>query len=144
MNYNEIESYLTVGSTKSLCVDRKLSIKYQGFVRDLTIVDKLKVSIEYNTYGYNEGGLTIILLYNSQEKLIDSLEKFIGTTMDEWENITRSGFYPDSPSNIDFELSCKILKADLSNKCVDIPKGWADMKVLGNYWSDIYEGKIAP
>lgn len=143
MDIKEVENYLANSSTKSLCVDRKLSDKYYGFVRDLTIVDKLKVSVEYNTYGYDEGGLTIILLYSTQEELIESLEKYIGAAMDDWDNINCSGFYPDSPGDVDFESSGKVIKTDLSNRCLDIPKGWSDIEVLGNYWLGIYEGKIA-
>ena len=144
MNITEIGKYLTSGSTKSVCVSRKLSDRYQGFVRDLTIHENCMVSIEYNTYGYDEGGLTILMHYASQEALIESLEKYIGANLDDWDNVSRSGFYPSSPGgDVDFDSSGKCLKQDLFNKTLDIPQNWESMDVLGDYWIGIYEGKTA-
>ncbi len=142
MDINEVNRYLNTGSTKSICVDRRLSNKYIGFVRDVIILENCRVNLEFNTYGYDEGGLEVEFTYDNFNELINSLEVFIEKEIADWNNVNRTGYYPNSPGIINVEFYAELIKKDLASKCISIPTGWSDMEVLGPYWSSIYEGSL--
>jgi len=142
MNVNEVISYIKTGSTKSVCVDRRLLDRYPGIVRDIVIKGNNRLHLEFNTYGYDEGGLIIELLYEDFDALISALEKYLHSNIIEWDNITKSGFYPKIMDGVDYDLSGRHLKQELRNDLIDIPSGWNKKVVLPDYWADIASGKI--
>ncbi|GLS24783.1 hypothetical protein [Marinibactrum halimedae] len=142
MNINEIENYLNSGSTKSICIDRRLSDTYEGFVRDLVIKRDQTLSVEYNTYGYDEGGLVLLLKYENFELLIKSIECYLGLKLTEWMNVNKSGYYPDNPKIVDFDVSGRLLKQHLFDHEIDFPKGWMNMELPSDYWAGIYNRRI--
>lgn len=138
MNSDEINRYLDVGASRSICVDRRLSSRYPGMVRDVTIVAPADVLLEFNAYGYDEGGLQIRLRYTDLEVLVSELEKFLGQEIDDWTNFNRSGGYPEQPTPMpDLESAGALLKADLAEDRLELPKGWVDLVIPSPYWKGV-------
>ncbi|MCP4179262.1 MAG: hypothetical protein GY756_15995, partial [bacterium] len=141
-NKDEIVRYLKAGRTKSVCVDRCLCNTYPGYVRDITIRDQNMINVEFNIYGYNEGGLLIEITYDRFDILLSSVGKYIDKSIDKWKNINKTGWYPTIEQEIDFNDSGIKLELDLAEKKLSLPKGGNQYTIPSDYWRDIAEGKI--
>ncbi len=134
MNIQDIENYLTVSKFKTICIERSLFSYYPGFVRDISIENDNKVIVAFNTYGYDEGGLEIELSYMNINTLSSNLETFLNKLICKWDNITRSGYYPECPEKVNFDLAAQRMLEDLKLDKIKLPEGWVKMKVLPEYW----------
>ena len=134
MTNNEIDSYIKVGSKKSICVDRQLIKKYLGYVRDLIIMNDFILKVEFNTYGYDEGGLIIKVYFNDFDSLIKSAEEYIGSTINDWDNISKTGWYPVLEEEVDFKESGLKLKHDYINEFLYLPKDGVKYEIPDGYW----------
>jgi hypothetical protein len=141
MTKTQILSYLYVGSTRSVCVDCRLTENYPGWVRTITIEGKTKLRVEFDVYGYDEGGLYITIEYTTFKTLIDELEKYLLLKIEQWENVTQSGKYPELQYEVNFQKSAHQLKQDLVNKKLSLPKGGIKYTIQSTYWRNIAEGK---
>ena len=90
--------------------------------------------VAFNTYGYDEGGLEIELSYINIDTLISNLESFLKKSICKWDNITRSGYYPERPEKVNFDLAVQRMLEDLKLDKIKLPEGWVKMKVLPEYW----------
>jgi hypothetical protein len=142
MDKHEIISYIEIGRAKSVCVDRRLLEQYPGFVRDITIMKEMVLKIEFNVFEYDEGGLTIKVYYNDFDKLLSAVEQYTGIPIEHWENISKSGWYPELEREVDFTLSGIKLKHNLIDKTLALPTGGAKYEIPEGYWKDIADGKI--
>ncbi len=107
MTKEEILNYTEVGRTNSVCVNRILLDKYKNIVRDVIIKKDFKVQIEFNTYGYEEGGLVVDVYYENFDSLIYSIEDYFSLEISEWQNINKSGWYPTLEQGKDFSQGSK-------------------------------------
>ena len=142
MNKTEIINYLEAGRTQSVCVHRCLLDKYQGFVREITIMKNNIIKTEFNVYECDEGELRIKAYYKSLDKLINALEDYIGENIENWNNITKSGWYPQLNEEVDFNQSGLELKRDLVNKTLQLPQDAVKYEIPEGYWKDLFDGKI--
>lgn len=142
MDKNEVLKYIEVGSTNSICVDRRLLKRYPGFVRDIIVMKGFVLKIEFNTYGYDEGGLIIKIYYEDNDTLIDSLEKFLKLCIQDWKNISKTNWYPELNEDIDFIKASFKLKQELANDKLPLPSNGIKYEIANGYWRDIADGKI--
>jgi len=139
----KIINYLTVGNTKSICIDKCLTDEYPGYVRETTIMSGNIVRVEFNNYGYDEGGLTIKVYYKDLDELLTAIQEFIGAKIEDWENYNVTGGYPTLEQEVDFESSGKKLKEDLVKKTIKIPLNGCKNEIPEGYWKDIADGKLS-
>lgn len=142
MDKEEIMRYIELGSTKSVCINREMSNLYPGFVVDIIIMNDAIVNVEYNSYGYNEGGLEFKLYYPNYDKLLYELSNYVGKPIEQWENISKSGWYPKLNKSDNFEEAANKLKTDLINNTIWLPNGWIKCEIPEGYWKDLVDGKI--
>lgn len=140
MDIEEIVNYIKMGKAKSICIDRIILNEYSGFVRDLIIMDKMIVKVEFNVYGYDVGGFSIKIYYSDFDLLINSIEDYTGKKVAEWMNVTKNNWYPDLKQKNDFDQSGLKFKRDLAEKKLNLPKGGISYVIPEGYWKDLYEG----
>ena len=97
MNICELVSYIEVGMTKPVVVDRVLLEEYGNYMRVIGFLDKEQILISYFYYDESDEdtGIDINLKYESLDKAIQSIEQFLGVSIDRWENFNRTGNYPE-------------------------------------------------
>lgn len=139
MQIDEILRYLEVSRSKTVTIACDNCEKYLGYVRTITIKRENIVTIEFEVYGYDEGGITYFIQYNNFELLICSLEKYLGKKLEDWENINQTGYYPE-PINCDKEKTTKIIKQDLINDKIKLPDLGNKIWITGGYWKDLHDG----
>jgi len=119
----EIKNYLTISRDKSIVIDNSISDCYMGFVRKITVFKDLSVSIEFNDYGYDEGGIEFEGNFKSLEELCSAMEEYLGSAVDDWINFSATGEYPKEPENIGLirKESRDKLDADIKAASVSLP-----------------------
>jgi hypothetical protein len=132
VNKEEIEKYLKAGRSHSICIDRALSIDFPGFVRTVTIREGIRVSVEYEVHGMDEGGAYYWANFPTLEDAIPVLESFLGKPMESWENFTRTGKYPDKPEGIDASKGHEKLKLAIAGGDATLPPPVFDL--TSSYW----------
>jgi len=137
MNISEIEAYISVGSTNSVCVSKHLLDEYPGLVRSVSIAAGNRVLVEFDTYGYDEGGLLVEFIYGSLSEAIYSIGLYLGAGIEHWENFNRSGNYPSPPGDVDFLSSEALFERNLSMCAVELPTGWLEKRIPSTYWREI-------
>jgi len=95
MNKEEVQSYLNVGNDKEVVVDISTIEELGGMVRTTKITSPSRVSIEFDSWGYDEGGIYFKAEYPDLDKLIPVLEIYLGKDIASWENFTKTGNYPN-------------------------------------------------
>jgi hypothetical protein len=138
----EILSHIHVGRSRSVCVDCSLSENYLGWVRTITIESETELQVEFDVYGYDEGGLYVTIEYSDIDTLINQLEIYFNLKLEQWENFTKSGKYPELKDKVDFEKSGNQLKRDLVDKRLSLPNRGIRYTIKSTYWKNIAEGKI--
>jgi hypothetical protein len=97
MTRTEIERYLNVGKTRGVCVDRTLESQLPGYIRQVSIHRPARVSIEFEPYGHEEGGIGFTARFDVLEQAISFPESYLGRSIEAWENFTATGNYPENP-----------------------------------------------
>lgn len=100
------------------------------------------IKTEFNVYECDEGELRIKAYYKSLDELITALEDYIGENIEGWENITKSGWYPQLNEEVDFNQSGLELKRDLVSKKLILPQNAIKYEVPEGYWKDLSDGKV--
>lgn len=59
MTKEEIQTYVDLGSGHTVCVDIGLAREFPGYVRKVCIHPQNRVSIEFDVYGHDEGGILL-------------------------------------------------------------------------------------
>lgn len=127
MNICELVSYIEVGMTKPVVVDRVLLEEYGNYMRVIGFLNKDQILISYFYYdGSDEDtGIDINLKYESLDKAIQSIEQFLGVSIDGWENFNRTGNYPEPWENC-VENKWNNLVNDIKQGTM-IPKGYNEI-----------------
>ncbi len=139
MTKEEIEAYLNVGKGKEVVVEISVIESLGGMVRTVTIREHCQVRIEFESWGYDEGGIYYIADYSELDSLVIALEQYFGKDISKWKNHTKTGDYPDK---IDVEniSSVQIGKAFRSDSAL-LPK-FGEYTLQGcSYWKSIIENK---
>lgn len=131
MNIDEIKSHCSVGS--GVCVYRKRVKKAQFIVQSIYIYggsnDLYEVQIEFDPMSMLEEGDG--LNYRSKkaelETIVKSLENFIGLSITEWENFTKTGNAPfydsDEITSDHYQKSWDVLTSKYDDGKLLLPEG---------------------
>ncbi|MBJ8554636.1 hypothetical protein [Acinetobacter bereziniae] len=97
MNIDELVNYIEVGMTQPVVVDRTLLEEYGRYIRVIGFLKNNKILISYCFYdgSGDDTGVDIKLQYESFDTAIQSIEQFLGLSIDQWENYNRTGNYPE-------------------------------------------------
>lgn len=97
MNIEELVNYIEVGMTQPVVVDRTLLTEYGRYIRVIGFLKDNKILISYYFYDGSDDdtGVDIKLQYESLDTAIQSIEQFLGLSIDQWENYNRTGNYPE-------------------------------------------------
>lgn len=142
MNISEIEGYIATGSSNMVCVDRSLLAEYPGFVRSVSIAEGFRIIVEYDVYGYDEGGVYIEFIYKDLCSAVTAAEAYLGVRPGMLGNFTKSGDYPEEPVGVDVDRSSVMFEESLRRGELFLPSGWVEKKMPIGYWRDIAEGKL--
>ncbi|MFW2095239.1 hypothetical protein ACG9ZL_03245 [Acinetobacter sp. ULE_I057] len=129
MNICELVSYIEVGMTKPVVVDRVLLEEYGNYMRVIGFLDKEQILISYFYYDESDEdtGIDINLKYESLDKAIQSIEQFLGVSIDGWENFNRTGNYPEPLENC-VDNKWNNLVNDIKQGTM-IPKGYNEIRL---------------
>lgn len=144
MDRNEIFRYINVGSSKAICVDRRLLEEYPGIIRNVIIRTDAELQVDFlDKYNLeiDEGEFTLYFFYENFDELFKAVERYIGLEMQDWENYTRTCSYPVSELN-NLESSWMKLKADFVNKKLYLPNGFKENMIPSFYWKGLANGKL--
>ncbi|MEQ1309796.1 hypothetical protein [Acinetobacter bereziniae] len=97
MNIDELVNYIEVGMTQPVVVDRTLLEEYGRYIRVIGFLKNNKILVSYYFYdgSGDDTGVDINLQYESLDTAIQSIEQFLGLSIDKWENYNRTGNYPE-------------------------------------------------
>ncbi|MDR6541127.1 hypothetical protein ABIC56_001143 [Acinetobacter bereziniae] len=97
MNVEELVNYIEVGMTQPVVVDRTLLEEYGRNIRVTGFLKNNKILVSYYFYdgSGDDTGVDIKLQYESLDTAIQSIEQFLGLSIDQWENYNRTGNYPE-------------------------------------------------
>ncbi len=137
MTKEGIMQYVEVGSTNSVCVDRRLLLKYKNIVRDVVIRQDFLVQLEFNTHGYDEGGLVVDVYYENYDLLIASLEDYLCMNILCWENVNKSGWYPELDNDVNLSEGSTRFANDLSKGKIRLPLDGEKYEIRSSYWKNI-------
>lgn len=141
MELSDIKRYLKVGASKTVTIYCELCREYTGYVKTITIMTEQLVRIEYDVYGYDEAGITYYIRYNDFELLIKSLQEYLGQSLDEWNIINQTGYYPNEPQiEYDINETHKLIKQDFVNDKINLPK-YGEITINEGYWKRLHDRK---
>lgn len=128
MNIEELVNYIEVGMTQPVVVDRTLLTEYGRYIRVIGFLKDNKILISYYFYDGSDDdtGVDINLQYESLDTAIQSIEQFLGLSIDQWENHNRTGNYPEPL--VDF----------VEDKWADLIAGIQQGTMIPQGYSEIY------
>ncbi|ELW89034.1 MULTISPECIES: hypothetical protein [Acinetobacter] len=128
MNIEELVNYIEVGMTQPVVVDRTLLTEYGRYIRVIGFLKDNKILISYYFYDGSDDdtGVDIKLQYESLDTAIQSIEQFLGLSIDQWENYNRTGNYPEPL--VDF----------VEDKWADLIAGIQQGTMIPQGYSEIY------
>jgi hypothetical protein len=135
MTRDEIDRYICVGSSNSVCVDRRLIPEYPGFVRSIIFRDGNRVSVEFEQYGFDEAGAYFNAEYPSLDAAIDAVEEFLGSPIESWQNYNKTGDYPEEPYDLNASDGHAKLVEAIGNDKAPLPRG-SRFSLQGSYLNE--------
>jgi len=128
MNIEELVNYIEVSMTQPVVVDRTLLTEYGRYIRVIGFLKDNKILISYYFYDGSDDdtGVDIKLQYESLDTAIQSIEQFLGLSIDQWENYNRTGNYPEPL--VDF----------VEDKWADLIAGIQQGTMIPQGYSEIY------
>lgn len=138
MDKEEIIRYIETSRNKSVIIDRSLLEEYQRYVREIVITKKDTIRIEFNTYNHEYGGLTLYFKYLNFDVLISSIEKYLNKNIENWENISKTGYYPVLDEKADNTETKRDLKEDFISDKIKLPDDYVEKILPDGYWNTLY------
>ena len=142
MEVGDLLRYIEMSRSRSVIVDRSIPQEYPGYVRTVTVMPDGVIRVEFETYGCDEGGITYFIKYADYEALVKSLEEYFMKKIDHWENISRTGFYPDQIEVSDMGLVHRKIQADLVNGKIQYKQNGIKTWLPDGYWKRLLQNKI--
>jgi hypothetical protein len=137
MTRDEIEIALAVGRA-GLCVDWSTMDGFPGRVRRVKILKDLSIMIEFHIRDLDEGGPIYRAAFRDLDAVIQTLERYFGRPVSDWENHTRTGRYPAPPENWSGEISDEEqarFAALVAARAVPLPEGKFEQE--SSYWAKV-------
>lgn len=94
MKKEELESHLLVGRENAVYIDISNVSAIPGQVRHVIIQKGNDVLIKFRPYQLDESPLIFRKHYPSLDELILDMEAYMGQPLEQWENHSRTGKYP--------------------------------------------------
>ena len=113
MTLDEIQRHLDVGRDRAVCVGITLLPEYPAVVRSVILRRDAIVDVRFDLHGYEEGGLYYRGQFSTLEEATAALETYLGCPIEEWENFTSSGSYPEEPEALPTQKTWDRLRSDL-------------------------------
>lgn len=139
MELTGLIQYMEMSRSKTVTVECNLSMEYSGYVRTITVKPDNIVKVEFEVYGYDEGGITFFIQYENIDILIRSLEKYLDKKLDEWENINQTGYYPEWPSGWKKQNADQKIREDLVSNNIKLPLYGIRTWMPEGYWKKLYD-----
>ena len=140
MDTKEIQQYLADGSSKSVCINRRLMNEYVNTVRDIYILQGNRLRLEFICYGNEDGGLTYYLHYTNLDDLVASLEAYLETNISDWVNCTQTGNYYEMSGASECSAGQKLLKDDLVGHKIKLPTDWESKTIHDGCYTILFDG----
>lgn len=142
MDVKQLRNLLKLGSTRTVVIYCDLCIDYIGYVKTITIMNEKTVRLEYNTYGYDEGGLTYFVEYEDFGTLLKSMQEYLESDINKWKNISLTSDYPQElERNFDINITHRLIIHDLLNNKLKLPK-YGNITMKEGYWKHLYNKNI--
>ena len=140
MNKAEIMQYVQFGGNGRLIIDRRILPEYCGYVREIAIAEGNVAVIEFNSYGYDEGGITYFIEFAGMDELISGMQEYLRLDISLWENINKTGYYPDKTKECGFPARERLI-GDFVGGLIALPKNSTCVRIADGYWKDMIENK---
>lgn len=141
MNDEQLRSLLKFGKSKTVIIYCDLCDDYIGYVKTITIMNEKMIRIEYNTYGYDEAGLTFFVEYKDINILIKSMQEYIRSDIKDWKNISLTSDYPQEPKfDYDINTTHGLIRQDLLNNKIKLPQ-YGKISMKEGYWKKLIDKK---
>ena len=130
-----------MGKSKTVIIYCNLCDDYIGYVKTITIMNEKMIRIEYDTYGYDEAGLTFFVEYEDINILIKNMQEYMGSDIKDWRNLSLTSDYPQEP-NLDFEIKTthRLIRRDLLNNKIKLPQ-YGKISMKEGYWKKLLDEK---
>ena len=126
MNIEELENYIELSSW-AVCVDLKELPDYPSFLRAVIFYCNNRVCVEFHPLVLNVDEETVSYCgqFNSLKEAVNSIEFFLGKSIQEWTNYNKSGGFPiyvDEQSDLEIiQDSYERLMQDACDKKISLP-----------------------
>lgn len=144
MDKEEIFRYVEIGKSRSVSVDRCLIEQYPGIIRNVIIKQNAKLQVDFldkHVLEIDEGEISLYFYYEDYDKLFKAVEEYIGISMEDWVNYTKSEWYPETVE-IDLNQSWEKLKSDFVDKKLHLPVGYKEYSIRDLYWEALDSGEV--
>lgn len=95
MDIAQVRSLLHLGRDGAAAVD---ICTVGGMVRTVSIIRGPKVLVEFENWGYDQGGAAFVKPFPSLELAIEEVETFLNRSIADWNNVNLNGSYPQKPT----------------------------------------------
>lgn len=120
MNFTSFEQYFE-SQSRRLCADLRLSADYPGMVRGLYFASECFVIVEFEQYGWEEGGAYFYGQYPDYANAVRSIEHYLGKSLTDLSNA--DGAYPDHPGIVHINVGAGMLADAIATNTVSLPDG---------------------
>jgi hypothetical protein len=84
MTLEELNAALSVGPMHSCCIDVRHVPEAPGYVRTTALHEGHRVSIEFDVWGMDEGGLYFRAQFRTLAEMVQCMEEYLGRSLAEW------------------------------------------------------------
>ena len=123
MTLDELRAGLDLSPAHAVVVDCRSAPRHPGFVRTVTLYEDLRVSVEFDVHGFDEGGVNCWAAYDSLDAVVSALQEYLMQPLAAWPRPSESLPYPSrSPSFAnDVQAGSDALQSDLAAQRLDLP-----------------------
>jgi hypothetical protein len=132
MKEREFMDMISVSGNKFITVSKDIVDSCPDLVRVINIFRPTDVIIEFNTYGHDEGGLRLKLVYDSFHKLVSSLERYLQKTSDKWNCYSDKNYYPERGLVSDNFIPYIEIQRSIASGKYALPEGWKEKIFLSS------------
>jgi hypothetical protein len=129
---SELLDILSFNPDHACCVDVQNILAAPGYVRTTTVHEKLRVSIEFDVWGMDEGGLYYWGEFDTVELLILCIEDYLERPIEQWHALGRND-YPIRPPETGTIESHRFFKTMLASGELPMPSS-GNFKTNSTYW----------
>lgn len=132
MTIDEVALFLTLN--RFLCLALKIDEDFPGYVRSVFLRDGNQVVVEFEQFGFDEGGAYFYAEYPSLTDAVTDLEDFLHFSVTEWRPLSESVDYPAVSGLLEVTEGTRKLAAAIANQTVPLPKRAVYELRGSSYW----------